>query len=95
MEGAGLPEAELQRQMEEKVAAERQKRVEHTQLMAIWRIGKQDLDERGWQAWYDLYWRRHGEGPVYKVMRLTKPKLTACIAAARGGRAREQDDGEL
>jgi hypothetical protein len=53
LDGRGL-EAELQRQMEERLAAEKEKRIEHTKEMAIRRIGKRDLT-RGWVAWSDLY----------------------------------------
>ena len=53
LEGRGL-EAEMQRQLQEQLAAEKQKRIEHAKEVAIRRIGKRDLS-RGWQAWHDLY----------------------------------------
>ena len=49
LEGRGQ-EAELQRQMDERLAREKEKRIEHTQQMAIRRIGKREL-YRGWSAW--------------------------------------------
>ena len=42
----------MQRQLEERLAREKQKRIEHTQEMALRRIGKRDLS-KGWVAWHD------------------------------------------
>ena len=83
MEGRGL-EAEMQRQMEEQLAAEKQKRVEATQKSALRRIGKRDLS-RGWQCWFELYEFKTHERNMLRAAgaRLTKPKLAACVSAWR------------
>ena len=71
-------EAELQRQMEEQLAAEKEKRIEHTKEMAIRRIGKRDLT-RGWVAWSDLYLEQRRRNHLLRAAgnKLTKPKLSA------------------
>ena len=76
LDGRGL-EAEMQRQLEEKLAAEREKRIEHKQ-MAVRRIGKRDL-ARGWTAWYAMYEQIAYERSLLQQAgnKLTKPKLSA------------------
>ena len=77
LDGRGL-EAELQRQMEERLAAEKEKRIEHTKEMAIRRIGKRDL-ARGWTAWSEQHLEKKRRAQVLKAAgnRLMRPKLTA------------------
>jgi len=77
LDGRGL-EMELQRQMEEKLEAEKEKRIEHTKQMALRRIGKRDL-ARGWVAWSEQYLEKRRRAQVLKAAgnKLTKPKLTA------------------
>jgi hypothetical protein len=77
LEGRGM-EAEQQRQMEERLAAEKEKRIEHTKEMAIRRIGKRDLT-RGWVAWSDLYLEQRRRNHLLRAAgnKLTKPKLSA------------------
>ena len=81
LEGRGL-EAEMQRQLEEKLALEREKRIEHTKEMAIRRIGKRDL-ARGWTAWFDLYSQIVYERRLLQQAgnKLTKPKMSAAWTA--------------
>jgi hypothetical protein len=73
-------EEELRHRMEERLAAEKEKRIEHTKEMAIRRIFRREL-VRGWQAWYETYWARVREANLLKASasRLTKPKLVACL----------------
>ena len=68
----------MQRQLEEKLAAEREKRIEHTKQMAVRRIGKRDL-ARGWTAWYAMYEQIAYERSLLQQAgnKLTKPKLSA------------------
>ena len=79
LEGRAL-EAELEKQMEEKLEAEKQKRIEHTREMAVRRIGKRDL-ARGWMAWVELYNQIVQERRMLKQAgaRITRPKLVACM----------------
>ncbi len=79
MEGRGL-EAELQRQMEERLAAEKEKRIEHTKEQALRRIGKRDLT-RGWVAWHDGWFEeaRMKRALAAAATKLVKPKLVACV----------------
>jgi hypothetical protein len=79
VEGRGM-ELEVRRKMEEELAAEKEKRIEHTKEMAIRRIFRREL-VRGWQAWYETYWARVREANLLKASasRLTKPKLVACL----------------
>ena len=77
LDGRGL-EAELQRQMAEQLAAEKEKRIEHTREMAIRRIAKRDL-ARGWVGWHDAYVE---QARIKRMLlsagkKLTKPKLVA------------------
>ena len=56
-DGAGwswLSEEELELIKQAEREAERQKRIAHTQEMALRRIGKRDLF-RGWCAWHDMW----------------------------------------
>ena len=71
---------EMQRQLEERLAAERQSRIEHTTQMAVRRIGKRDLT-RGWVAWHDGY---VDETRVRRMLgraaaKLLKPKLVSAV----------------
>ena len=47
-------EEEIQRQLDLKLAEEREKRIEHTKQMAVRRVLKRDL-AKGWIAWLDMY----------------------------------------
>jgi len=73
--GRGL-ESERERLMEEKMEREREKRIAHTQQMAVLRIGKRDL-ARGWMAWLTPYLEKKKN--LRKLQqagaRLVKPKL--------------------
>ena len=75
---------ELSREMEEKLAAEKEKRIQHTQQMAVRRIGKRDLT-RGWVAWSEEYFEQRRRKNMLKAAaaRLTKPKVVACLKAWR------------
>jgi len=81
LDGRGL-EAEMQRQLEERMAKEREKRVEHTKMMAVRRITKRDL-ARGWVAWLDLYLdnRRRQNLLQQAGNKLGRPKLSASFVA--------------
>ena len=82
-EGRGQ-EAELKRQMEERMAAEKEKRIEHTKEMALKRIGKRDLT-RGWVAWHEMWAEeaRRKRTLTAAGAKLTKPKLVACYTKWR------------
>ena len=73
-------EAELARQMEEKMAQEREKRIKHVAQVAAHRIGRRDL-ARGWVSWYN----RHVEQARVERMlrgagsRLLKPKVVSAM----------------
>ena len=73
-------EVELKRQMEEKVAQEREKRIEHTAQMAARRFIKHDLT-RGWASWYYPYAQRARVRMVLRgaAARLLKPKLVGAV----------------
>ena len=60
------------------MAAEKQKRVEHTQQMAMRRLAKRDLS-RGWVAWHDMFAEERRRRNLLKKAgaKLTKPKLVA------------------
>ena len=75
---------ELSREMEEKLAAEKEKRIQHTQQMAVRRIGKRDLT-RGWVAWSEEFFEQRRRKNMLKAAaaRLTKPKVVACLKAWR------------
>ena len=77
-------EAELQRQLEEQLAAEREKRIEHTKEMAVRRIGKRDLT-RGWMAWLEQYLEqaRLKRALLAAGSKLLRPKLVACYTQWR------------
>jgi hypothetical protein len=83
LEGRGL-EAEMQRQLDEKLKAEKQKRIEHTKEMAIRRIGKRDLT-RGWVCWLDQYQEGEREKRLLRAAgnKLTRPKLSASMQVWR------------
>ena len=92
LEGRGL-EAEMQRQMDEKLAAEKEKRIAHTQEMAIKRIGKRDL-VLGWQTWSDTYWEETRVRNMLKAAgsRLSRPKLVASVTLWRRDWMVERDE---
>ena len=71
---------EMQRQLEEQMAKEREKRIEHTMQMALRRIRKRDLT-RGWIAWYDCQAERARRLRMLAAAgaRLLKPKLAFAL----------------
>ena len=77
--GEGI-EAAMQREMDERLEAEREKRIEHTKQMAIARIGKRELS-RGWCGWLDMYEEnlRRKRALAKAGAKLSKPKLVACL----------------
>ena len=77
LEGRGQ-EAELARQMELKLEAEKEKRIEHTKQMAVSRILKRDLT-RGWLAWVTPFLERRKMMRMLQAAgsKLLKPKLVA------------------
>ena len=77
-------EAELERQLEERLALEKEKRIEHTKEMAVRRIGKRDLT-RGWVAWLDQYLEqaRMKRALLAAGSKLLKPKLVAAFQSWR------------
>ena len=83
LEGRGQ-EAELKRQMEERMAAEKEKRIEHTKEMALRRIGKRDLS-RGWIAWHEKWAEVRRRKNMLRAAgaKITKPKLVAAYGAWR------------
>ena len=64
--------------------AEKEKRIAHTQQMAVRRIGKRDLT-RGWVAWSDLYLEQRRRKNMLKAAgaKLTRPKLVASYSLWR------------
>ena len=76
--GGGLSEEELELIKQAEREAERQKRIAHTQEMALRRIGKRDLF-RGWCAWHDTWARRASSSRALLAAgaKLTRPKLVA------------------
>ena len=69
------------RQMEERLAAEHEKRVQYLQQSAVRRILQAGL-ARGWSAWEDLYLERRRERQLLQqsAARLARPALAACLA---------------
>ena len=69
-------EDEIRRQQQEQLAAEREKRIEHTKEMAVRRVFKRELS-RGWTCWYDAYWTRVRQKRLLAAAanRLFRPKL--------------------
>ena len=80
LEGRGM-EAELQRQHEEQMEREKEKRVQHLGEMGLKRMLNQKL-AMGWSAWHDLWEEKSRQQRLLKAAasRLTKPKLTAAMA---------------
>ena len=78
MSGTEDVEAEMQRLMEEKLAIEKEKRIEHTKEMAVRRIARRDL-ARGWTGWLEPYLEQKRRMNLLKAAgaRLAKPKLVA------------------
>ena len=74
-------ELELERTAEEKLAAEREKRIEHTQHMAMMRLGKKELT-LGWTTWLDGYREYQRQIRVFKAAanRLSRPRLVHCFS---------------
>ena len=75
---------EAQRQMEEKLAEEREKRIKHTKEMAVRRIAKRELS-KGWTAWLEGYLedKRRRNMLLSAGNRLTRPKLAAAVTKWR------------
>ena len=75
-----LQEADMQRMLEEQLAAEREKRVAHLQQMGIRRLMNAGLS-RGWTAWHDLYQEQMHQKRMLQAAgaRLRKPKLVAAF----------------
>ena len=71
-------EEELKRRMEEKLEAERAKRIEHLGQQGLRRILKQGI-AKAWSAWFDMYSTKLRKQRMLKhaALRLTKPKLSA------------------
>ena len=70
----------MQRQHEAQIEAERVKRIEHAQHMAMMRLTKRDL-VLGWSTWHDKY-QAHARSKRLLTgagMRLSKPKLVAAV----------------
>ena len=74
----GGREAQLQRQLDAGLAAEREKRIEHTQHMAIYRLSKKELT-LGWTTWLSHYLAHQHTQRLLAMagFRLLKPKLVA------------------
>ena len=83
LEGNGR-EAELERQSKLALEAEREKRVEHTQRMAMMRLGKRDLT-MGWTTWLNKYkeYKRTLNMLKGSAARLLRPKMAAAVAQWR------------
>ena len=79
LEGRGL-EAEMERVREAELEYERQKRIAHTQEMAVRRIGRRDL-AKGWMAWLTPYLERKHRMRMLAAAgaRMAMPKLVACV----------------
>lgn len=84
-------QAELQQELEEKLEAERQKRVEHTMNMAMHRIVKRDLT-RGWLGWLDAHRERQRVQRLLaaSASKMRRPKLVACFREWLGDFLAEQ-----
>jgi Ca2+-binding EF-hand superfamily protein len=69
-------EDEMRRQLAEKEAAEKQKRIEHITQMAVKRLGKKEIS-RGWTTWSEKYYAeaRNKRLLAAAASRLTKPRL--------------------
>ena len=70
--------------MEERIAQEKEKRVEHTKDIAIRRISKRELS-RGWVAWKEAYLEQARTLRALKAAgnKLLRPKFVACFAQLR------------
>ena len=73
-------QAELEKTLAVKAEAERERRTEHIQEMAVRRLGTRDLG-RGWQAWLDEFLERRRKQRLLAAAagRLAKPALTAAL----------------
>ena len=78
---SSVAEEKAARELEAKLEAEREKRIEHTQQMAIKRIIKRDL-ARGWVGWLENYLDQRRRKNMLKAAasRLAKPKLVSACA---------------
>jgi hypothetical protein len=83
LEGTGR-EAELTRQARAELEAQREKRVEHTQRMAMFRLGKRELT-LGWTTWLDGYLGRKHQLALLRtaVVRITKLQVARAYTAWR------------
>ena len=74
-EGRGH-EAEMQRLHEEKLEAEKEKRVAHLQQLGVRRLCQQGL-ARGWTAWVDVYESQQRKKRLHMTAgaRMAKPKM--------------------
>ena len=71
-------EAEMERLMQQKLAEEKEKRVQHLQQIGVRRIANMGL-ARGWSAWHELHIEHIRKRQLLRQAagRLARPKLTA------------------
>ena len=80
LEGVQGATNDAQRQLQEQLEAEKQKRIEHLAQNGMRRIMHQDL-ARGWSAWHGLWSDVQHKKRLLanSAARLSKPKLVACF----------------
>ena len=80
LDGRGL-EAEMQRQLDEKLRLEKEKRIEHLKNSAMRRIQNQGL-LKGWGAWFEMWEEQVRKKRMLAgaAARMSKPALTACFS---------------
>ena len=80
-EGGAAAEAKWARRMEEQLAAEREKRIEHLKQSALRRMANAGIAV-GWTAWTELYFEQKREQQLLAgaAARLARPALAACVA---------------
>ena len=73
-------EAEVKRVLEEKLAQEREKRIEHTVHLAVCRIAKRDVT-RGWASWYNPWAEDKRMRMILRgaAAKLLQPKLLRAV----------------
>jgi len=81
MSGTENVEEEMKRLMEEKLAEEKEKRIEHTKEMAVRRIAKRELS-KGWLGWLEPYLEEKRRKQLMKnaASRLAKPRVVASFS---------------